>query len=109
MSRIFEYVAKNYRREIRVNEVASLLNMANNSFSRYFSQHTKKTFIEFVNEFRLNHACKLLVEDDTQSVSQICFDCGFNNISHFNTTFRKAYHKNPLAYRKEYLQQESTK
>lgn len=102
MAKVMDYVLKNYASEIRVNDVAQLLNMADNSFSRYFSQRTRKTFTSFVNEVRLNHACKLLIENRL-SVAQICFECGFNNLSNFNKHFRELYRQTPLAYRKQYI------
>jgi AraC-like DNA-binding protein len=98
LNSVFEFVMRNFHREIRMGEVAELVHMAENSFSRYFSQRTRKPFSQFVLEFRLNHAAKLLVEGQL-SISDICFTCGFNSISNFNKQFRKAYHVNPLGYR----------
>lgn len=102
MNSIFDFVMKNFKRDIHVGEVAALVNLAPNSFSRYFSLHTRKTFTSFVNEVRLHHASQLLIED-RMSVIEICFDCGFNNVSHFNRQFRNVYHTSPLNYRKQYL------
>jgi len=101
MSKIFDFVLNNYTRDIRVNEVAKIVNMADNSFSRYFSQRTRKTFNTFLTEIRLNHASKLLLENK-MSVAEICFDSGFNNLSNFNRQFLKQYKMNPLTYRKNY-------
>jgi AraC-like DNA-binding protein len=102
LNTVFEFVIKNYNRDIQISEVANMINMAENSFSRYFSQRTRKTFTTFVNELRLNNACKLLIENKL-SISQICFECGYNNLSNFNRQFRKAYNNNPFNYRKQYL------
>lgn len=102
LHKVFEFVLKNFSQEIRIAEVADIVNMAENSFSRYFSQRTRKTFTSFINELRLSHACKLLIENG-MSISEICFECGFNNLSNFNRQFRNVYHSNPLAYRKQYL------
>ncbi|WP_153799107.1 AraC family transcriptional regulator [Foetidibacter luteolus] len=101
LSKIFEFVMQHFKREILVAEAAAMVNLAENSFSRYFSQRTRKTFTGFVNEVRLNHACKLLIEND-MSVSEICFECGFNNLSNFNRQFLALYGISPLAYRKQY-------
>lgn len=103
MSLIFDYVLKHFREDIFIRDLASQLNLSENSFSRYFSQRTRKTFTAFVNEVRLNEACRLLVEN-RKSVSEICFSCGFNNIAHFNRQFREIYHANPLQFRKQYLE-----
>lgn len=101
MNKIFDFVLNNYTRDIRVNEVAKVVNMAENSFSRYFSQRTRKTFSTFLTEIRLNHASKLLLENK-MSVAEICFECGFNNLSNFNRQFLRQYKMNPLSYRKNY-------
>jgi transcriptional regulator GlxA family with amidase domain len=90
---------KNFKNPIAVTEMARMLNMADNSFSRYFSRRTRKTFTAFVNEIRLNYASQLLIEN-ILSISQVCFECGFNNLSHFNRQFRNAYRMNPFLYRK---------
>ncbi|MEP7256896.1 MAG: AraC family transcriptional regulator [Flavitalea sp.] len=102
LNTIFEFAQKNFKREIQVSEIASIVNLAENSFSRFFSQRTRKTFTSFVNEIRLHHASKLLIENE-MSVAEICYECGFNNLSNFNRQFRNVYQANPLAYRKQYL------
>ncbi len=99
MNQVIDFVLKNFSRDISVAEVARLTNMAENSFSRYFSQRTRKSFTNFVNEVRLNHASKLLIETD-KSVTDICMACGYNNLSNFNRQFRRLYDKNPLSFKK---------
>ena len=74
--------------------------MTPQAFSRYFKQKTGKTFVQFVNEYRLVHARKLLAEGHL-SITDICFAAGFNNFSHFNKTFRLATGKSPSQYRNE--------
>lgn len=101
LNKVFEFVMKHFREEIVLVDVAALVNMTENSFSRYFSQRTRKTFTGFVNEVRLNHACTLLIENK-MSVADICFECGFNNLSNFNRQFRNMYNTSPLSYRKQY-------
>ncbi|MDB5019732.1 MAG: hypothetical protein JWQ28_859 [Pedobacter sp.] len=102
MNKIIDFVIKNFNREIALSEAADIANMAENSFSRYFSQRTRKSFTSFVNEVRLNHASKLLIETD-KSVTEIGMDCGFNNLSNFNRQFRKQYNNNPLSFKKLYV------
>lgn len=101
MNKIIDFVIKNFKREILLSEASDLANMAENSFSRYFSQRTRKSFTSFVNEVRLNHASKLLIETP-KSITAICTECGFNNLSNFNRQFRKVYKKNPLTFKKLY-------
>jgi AraC-like DNA-binding protein len=102
MNKVYEFVMNNFQREISLNEVADLVNLSSNSFSRYFSQRTRKSFMNFVNEVRLNHATKLL-QENTKSVSEICFECGFNNLSNFNRQFKNKYKMSPLSYNKQFF------
>lgn len=101
MNKVLDFVIKNFSRNILLSEAANIANMAENSFSRYFSQRTRKSFTSFVNEVRLNHASKLLIET-SKSVSDIYLVCGFNNLSNFNRQFRRVYKKNPVSFRKDY-------
>ena len=100
---IFDFVAENYTREIKLKEVADMVNMAENSLSRFFSQQTRKSFSTFLNEFRLGHASKLLIESE-ESVINICYESGFKNLSNFNRMFKNVYGISPLQYRKQYWQ-----
>lgn len=102
MDQVLQFVLKNFNQEISLKNAADIANMAENSFSRYFSQRTRKSFTAYVNEIRLSHACKLLIENQ-KSVAEICFDCGFETMSNFNRQFKRHYQMNPLAYRKLYL------
>ncbi|WP_373520424.1 AraC family transcriptional regulator, partial [Aquiflexum sp.] len=101
MNKVFEFVMNNFKNEISISEVADFVNLSPNSFSRYFSQRTRKSFVNFVNEVRLNHATKLL-QENTKSVAEICFECGFNNLSNFNRQFKNKYQINPLAYNRQF-------
>lgn len=96
---VINFVMENFKREIMVEEAAALVNMAPNSFSRYFTQRTRKTFTAFVNSVRLNHSCKLLVESNLP-VTEICFESGFNNLANFNRHFSANYKTTPFQYRK---------
>ena len=101
MNSVIDYVVKNFHNQISLADAADVAHMAENSFSRYFSKHTRKSFTDFVNEVRLNQASKLLI-GTTKSISEICLDCGFNNLSNFNRQFRKTYHINPAGFKKAY-------
>ena len=74
--------------------------MSKEAFCRYFKKVTGKTFTKMVNEYRIVHATKLLSESD-KSITDVCFDCGFNNFSHFNKLFKEFTGKTALQYRKE--------
>lgn len=99
---IFDYIMNNFHREIYVHEIAGMLHMSAASFSRYFKHHTRKTFSDYVTEVRISHACKLLMSDD-QSISQICFDSGFENLSNFYKHFRRITGVIPKEYRRRFL------
>lgn len=101
LSKVFEYIMENFREEIRIAQVANLVNMAENSFSRYFSLRTRKTFSSFLANIRISHASKLLIENK-MNVADICYGCGFNNLSNFNRQFKKLYKVSPLRYRHQY-------
>jgi len=100
---VFEYVRRNYTRSLTLDEIAEKVSMTVPAFCRYFKKVTGKTFTQFVNEFRIVHATKLLAENPT-SITEICFECGFNNFSHFNKLFKKFTGKSPLKYRNEMKQ-----
>ena len=97
---IFKYVRENFEHHIPLDEIADLVSMTVPAFCRYFKKSTGKTFTQVVNEYRVVHATKLLVESD-MSVTDVCFECGFNNFSHFNKTFNDITGKSASSYRKE--------
>lgn len=98
---IFNYVKDHFREAITLEEVADLAHMKVPSFCRYFKKITNKTFTRFVNEYRITHALKLLAEQPL-SITEVCFESGFNNFSYFNKTFKEYIQKSPSQYRKEF-------
>lgn len=100
---VFGHVRRHYDRPIPLQEIADKVNMTVPAFCRYYKKVTGKTFTQFVNEFRIVHATKLLAESHS-SITDICFECGFNNFSHFNKLFKKFAGKSPLKYRNEMKQ-----
>jgi AraC-like DNA-binding protein len=105
---IFEYTFNNYHQKIVLEDVAGIINMGKHSFCRYFKAKTKKTYIQFLMEVRIGHACRLLVEQDF-NVTEISYACGYNNISHFYHQFKACTNKKPLDYRQNYLRTEGMK
>lgn len=99
---IYGYVRQHFQRVITLDEISKEVNMTVPSFCRFFKKLSGgKTFTQFVNEFRIIHACKLLVEE-TSSITEISFICGFNNFSHFSRSFRQITGKSPSEYRKDF-------
>ncbi len=97
---VFNHVKSNFKEEISLAEIADMVSMTIPSFCRYFKKITNKTFTQFVNEYRLVHASKLLAEQSL-SITEICFESGFNNFSHFNKSFKAFTGQNPSQYRNE--------
>jgi AraC-like DNA-binding protein len=102
LNKVYEYVFENFRRKIRLQDLAELLHMTPTSFSRYFTMKNNKSFSRFVAEIRIKHACKMLAESD-ESVSRICYSCGFDTLSNFNKQFREITMRRPTQYRKEFM------
>ncbi len=97
---IFNFVKENYREPISLEEMADLTHMTVPSFCRYFKKVTNKTFVQFVNEYRMVHASNLLSENE-MSITEICFESGFNNFSHFNKSFKAFTGMSPSEYRNQ--------
>jgi AraC-like DNA-binding protein/quercetin dioxygenase-like cupin family protein len=96
------YIVDHFRQEILLNEVASAVNMSPNAFCKYFKKATNKTFIEMVNEYRINFAAQQLLNTD-HPVSDICYESGFGDVSYFHKVFKKKMKSSPLDYRKQFL------
>lgn len=98
MNKVFDFVLKNFKNDMNLSEIANKTNFSEAAFCRYFKLRTQKTFVEFVNEIRIGHACKLLTESEL-NVIEICYESGFKNLSNFNRQFRKYMLTNPKSYR----------
>ncbi|HYI77637.1 MAG TPA: AraC family transcriptional regulator [Chryseolinea sp.] len=103
MNKVHAYVLKNFREKITLEQVAAIANMSSTSFSRYFKMHANKTFSDFLTEIRIGYSCKLLIEKSI-SISEACYESGFNTISNFNRQFKSVTHHSPLEYKRKYLE-----
>ncbi len=101
IDKIYEYVFKNLENGIHLNDAAKLMCMEPSSFCRYFKKKTNQTFLDYVKSVRIGIAARLLAETDKQ-ISQICFECGYNNMANFNHHFKMIMKKTPSEYRKEF-------
>ena len=97
---IYDFVLQNFQEKCTVPMVASHFGMTPQSFCRYFKSRTKKTFISFLNEIRISHACKLLASEDL-SIIEVCYNSGFESLSNFNRQFKKTIHITPREYKEE--------
>ena len=102
LDKIMHFINTNYQRKITQEEVASKIGMTTAAFCRYFREKTGKGFIYFINEMRIGYACKLLIENHL-SISQICFECGFNNLSNFNRMFKRQTGNTPGEYQQQFI------
>lgn len=100
---IYKHIKNNFERPIPLDEIAGEASMTVPAFCRYFKKTTGKTFTKMVNEIRIVHASKLLSESSS-SITDICFECGFNNFSHFNKSFKEFTGKSASRYRSEMKQ-----
>jgi AraC-like DNA-binding protein len=87
-----------YREEINLEEIAGIVHMAPASVCRFFKSNTGLTIFEYLNKIKIDYACKLLLNTDL-NVVDISYDCGFNNLSHFNKQFRRFIGKTPTQFR----------
>ncbi len=101
INQVYQFMIDNYREKVSLEEVASQINMSPSAFCRFFKKRTGKTFSSFLNELRIGYACKLLMEKDF-TVSQICYESGFNNFSYFSRQFKSITKLSPLKYKKQF-------
>ncbi len=97
LQKVHDYLMNNFHNKVDLIKASERANMNPSSFSRYFKQMYGKTFSQYVNEIRLGYACKLLLKDQF-SVTEACFESGFNNISNFNKQFKRYYKMSPKKY-----------
>lgn len=99
---VYQFLLKNFQRDIMLEEVAGICNMTANSFCRFFKQKTQKTFTYFVNELRVGHAKKLL-QNENYPIKDICYECGYNNPVHFFNFFKQIVKQTPGEFRNNVL------
>ena len=100
MGSIYKYIHANYDKNPDVNAVAADVHLSSAAFCRYFKKQTKMTFTDFVNQYRITQAKTLLLKD--VSVSEACYEVGFDSLSYFNKLFKKLEGENPSAFKKRY-------
>jgi AraC-type DNA-binding domain-containing proteins len=100
-NKVYRYVMRNFSRPIRLEEVSSLIGLTPNAFCRYFRERTKKTFIQYLNDIRIGHAKKLLIEGK-MTISSLSAESGFNNLSNFIEQFKRSTRMSPSEYQRRY-------
>jgi AraC-like DNA-binding protein len=102
MNDVYQYTMANYTENITIEQIAAVVYLTPQSFCRYFKKHTSKTYISFLNEVRINEACKRFMELDFKSISTVAYQSGFNNVVTFNRVFKSITGRAPREYLKEY-------
>lgn len=100
MGAVYKYIHGHYNETPDVNAVADMVHLSTPAFCRYFKKQTKMTFTDFVNQYRITQAKTLLLKDT--SVSEACYEVGFESLSYFNKTFNKITGENPSAFKKRH-------
>jgi AraC-like DNA-binding protein len=101
---VFAYLVENFRGQVSLDEASGIAHMTPNAFCKYFKKITRKTFMETVIEYRLNYSTQQLVQTD-KPISQISFESGFGDVSHFYKMFKHKMHQSPLNYRKNFMRE----
>jgi AraC-like DNA-binding protein len=99
MHAIYNYTIANFKEKVNLKTIAEVAKVSPNSFCKYFKARSKKTYSRFINEIRVSHACKLLM-DGKMNVKEVCYDSGFYNFASFHQYFKSITGKSPLQYQK---------
>jgi AraC-like DNA-binding protein len=103
MGNIYNYVLQHFRNALTLEEVAAEAHLTPQAFCRYFKKHTGVTFVTFLNEMRINQACKRLTAGEYDSIATVAYNCGFNSITNFNRVFKSVAGASPKEYLFKYL------
>ncbi|MES2577787.1 MAG: AraC family transcriptional regulator [Bacteroidota bacterium] len=95
---VYKFIEENYQRAVSIEEISHLTNLSKAAFCRYFKKMTRLTFTEFLNQYRIEQAKRLLKSD--KNVTETCFECGFESLSYFNRIFKKVVGENPIQFKK---------
>ena len=98
IEKVTNYIKENLNQKIQIKQVADLINMSESAFSHFFKKCTNSSFSDYINDLRVGHASRLLIETE-HNISEICYETGFNNISNFNRIFKKKMSYTPSQYR----------
>ncbi len=101
LTNVLHFISTHYQQKVELGKVAEMAHLHPSAFCRFFKEKTGKSLLEYVNDMRISYACKLIIERKL-SVSQVCFEVGFNNLSNFNRTFKKQTGFTPTEYYNEF-------
>ncbi|WP_322518552.1 AraC family transcriptional regulator [Chitinophaga sancti] len=101
---IYNYIMQNYDKAITLEDAAKQAHMTPQAFCRFFKKHTLHTFVSFLNEVRINEACKKLTDGAFDNIATVAYTCGFNSITNFNRVFKTVTTQSPSEYMTSYFQ-----
>ncbi|RBL91392.1 AraC family transcriptional regulator [Chitinophaga flava] len=101
---IYNYIMHHYEQPITLEDAAGQVHMTPHAFCRFFKKHTRRTFVSFLNEVRINEACKKLTDGDYDNIATVAYTTGFNSITNFNRVFKSVTGKSPSQYLNNYFQ-----
>ena len=104
MNDVYQYTLEHYADNISLQTIAGIACLTPQAFCRYFKKHTRKTYVNFLNEIRINEACRKITSGDFTSISSIAYETGFSSAVSFNRVFKKIANKPPREYQREYAQ-----
>ena len=99
MNEIYKYTTSHSSENISLNQIASVAHLTVPAFCKYFKKHTRKTYITFLNELRINEVCNKIMEGKYEGISSIAYETGFNNVTSFNRVFKKIIGVSPIQFR----------
>lgn len=104
---VLTYIKENYKDKIYIQDLAKQVNMNSQYFCRFFKKSIGRSPMEYINDYRLKQSLRLLKETDWP-ITEVCLECGYNNLGNFLRSFKKYTDTTPLKYRKQ-AQKESEK
>ena len=107
VQKVKQYINDHYSEQLRLNDLAALAGMSPVAFSRFFRVRTNRTLSDYIADIRLGFAARMLV-DTTRNISEICYECGFNNLSNFNRMFKAKRGSTPREFREMYKKHKVT-
>jgi AraC-like DNA-binding protein len=105
MNDVYRYTMEHYTEHISLEQIASVAHLTVQAFCRYFKKHTRKTYIRFLNEIRINEACKKMTGNSAVAISSVAYECGFSSAVSFNRVFKQITGVSPSRYMADYRQQ----
>lgn len=101
LNAVLDYTFQHFRSEIKLEDIAQVAHLSRSQFSKFFKQHTDKTYVQFLNELRIEQACALLLQTN-HTIEQLCYEVGFKNVSNFVRQFKRYKKTTPSSYRKSW-------